>query len=313
MLKRSGYLNFIILTLILIIACKSPEKKKNEQLTIVTTTGMVADLVNNIAGDSAEVIPLMGAGVDPHLYKATQGDLSRLREADIIFYNGLHLEGKMGEIFEKLSLTTPVTAIAERVPEENLLDSPDYPGNYDPHIWFDVQIWKSCIPVVLEQLSSIKGSSANYFLERAQKYEQELDSLDAFVHAQLALIPDNQRILITAHDAFSYFGKAYNMEVRGLQGISTLTEFGLKDRTELVNFIVSNEIPAVFVESSVPKKNIESIVEGCKARGHNLVIGGSLYSDALGELGTTEGTYIGAFKANIKQMVDALGNQRNEK
>lgn len=300
---------FFILTFaafFMCISCNTSPSQQGTCLQIVATTGMVADMVREIAGDSAEVTALMGPGVDPHLYKATQGDLRRLQDAQLIFYNGLHLEGKMGELFEKLSRLKSVIAIAEEIPSSLLLDSPKYPGTYDPHVWFDVKLWKQCIPVVLKNLIAKKPKAAQYFETRANAYSQKLDSLDLEVQTKISRIPKEQRILITAHDAFSYFGKAYDLEVKGLQGISTLSEFGLKDRIDLVDFIVDRKIPAVFIESSVPKKNIESIVEGCYQKGHEVQIGGSLYSDALGPEGSVEASYVGAFRYNVAQMVQAL-------
>lgn len=277
-----------------------------EKPNIVTTTGMLADLVQNVGKDSVVVQALMGPGVDPHLFKATQGDLTKLREADIIFYNGLHLEGKMGEIFEKLARLKTVVAVAEKLPEELLFENADYQGNYDPHIWFDVALWSKGIAVVRDQLIALDSASAQYYTQNAADYLTELTALDTQVRQQLAEIPDNQRILITAHDAFNYFGRAYNIEVRGLQGISTLSEFGLRDRVELVDFIIEKQIKAIFIETSVSKKNIDAIIEGCQQKGHIVSIGGSLFSDAMGEVGTESGTYIGMVKANINTIVSSL-------
>jgi manganese/zinc/iron transport system substrate-binding protein len=248
----------------------------------------------------------MGSGVDPHLYKATQGDLRRLQSADLVLYNGLKLEGKLGEILEKLGNTKSVLAISEQVPDSLLLDDPEYVGNPDPHIWFDVALWSKCIPSVQNALTSLDSSKASYFESRAKAYADSLTLLHQEVSTAIQQIPEEQRILITAHDAFHYFGRAYGMEVRGLQGISTLSEFGLRDRIDFVNFIVDRKIKAVFVETSVSKKNIRSIIEGCETMGHQVVIGGELFSDAMGEEGSAEGTYIGMVRHNVKQIVESL-------
>tara|TARA_R110001599_G_scaffold151792_4_gene336788 strand:+ start:7940 stop:8851 length:912 start_codon:yes stop_codon:yes gene_type:complete len=290
----------------LLFACGNPKETNNEILTIVTTTGMIADVAKNIGKDSVSVAALMGPGVDPHLYKATQGDLSRLQGADIIFYNGLHLEGKMGEVFEKLERIKNVIPVSRGVDSTFFLSDPVYTGAFDPHIWFDVSIWEATIKEVLITMVEADPKNQAYYEKNALAYAAELNNLHEWVTDQIASIPLDQRILITAHDAFNYFGRAYGIEVRGLQGISTLSEFGLKDRVDLVNYIVNKKIKAVFVETSVSEKNIKAIIEGCQQKGHNVVIGGKLYSDAMGADGTAEGTYIGMVKANVTIMVNAL-------
>ena len=288
--------------------CSSSSNEESEQdpFLVVTTTGMIGDLVRNIGGDSIEVISLMGPGVDPHLYKATQGDLAKLQEADIIFYNGLHLEGKMGEVFEKLGQIKKIVAIGASVDEQLLLDDPVYQGNYDPHIWFDVSLWTQTIAPVSRALSEALPEVSNYFEVNAEAYKNELLKLHQWVTKEIKQIPEEKRTLITAHDAFNYFGRAYGLEVRGLQGISTLSEFGLKDRVDLVNFIVDHKIKAVFVETSVSEKNIQSIVEGCRQKGHEVIIGEELYSDAMGADGTPEGTYFGMVQTNVRHIVESL-------
>ena len=290
----------------LLFSCGYPKETNNEKLTIVTTTGMIADVAKNIGKDSVSVTALMGPGVDPHLYKATQGDLSRLQGSDIIFYNGLHLEGKMGEIFEKLGRIKTVIPVSLGVDSTFLLSDPVYTGAFDPHIWFDVSIWGATIKEILATMVEIDPDNQAFYKKNALAYAKELNDLHEWVTAEVSSIPLDQRILITAHDAFNYFGRAYGIEVRGLQGISTLSEFGLKDRVDLVNFIVNKKIKAVFVETSVSEKNIKAIIEGCQQKGHDVVIGGKLYSDAMGAAGTPEGTYIGMVKANVNTIVNAL-------
>uniref|UniRef100_UPI004048917A metal ABC transporter solute-binding protein, Zn/Mn family n=2 Tax=Roseivirga sp. TaxID=1964215 RepID=UPI004048917A len=290
----------------LLFACGSTKQETTGKLTIVTTTGMIADIAKNVGLDSVQVTALMGPGVDPHLYKATQGDLSRLQKADIIFYNGLHLEGKMGEVFEKLERIKTVVPISRQLDSTVLLTDPVYAGAHDPHIWFDVSIWASTVNQVLATLIETNPENEAFYAKNAENYIQSLNDLHGWVRDEIATIPEEQRILITAHDAFNYFGRAYSIEVKGLQGISTLSEFGLKDRVDLVNFIVDRKIKAVFVETSVSEKNINAIIEGCQQKGHDVVIGGKLYSDAMGAEGSAEGTYIGMVKANVNTIVKAL-------
>ncbi|HEU5147469.1 MAG TPA: zinc ABC transporter substrate-binding protein [Chryseosolibacter sp.] len=300
---------FFFLVLGVMFGCgkqQSNQRQPGEKIKIVTTTGMIGDAVKEIAGNHADVVSLMGAGVDPHLYKATHGDLERLTEADIIFYNGLHLEGKMGEVFEKLSRTKPVIAVGDALPEEKLRKVPGFQGAYDPHIWFDVKIWSEALGAISTHLQEYDSAHARDYVDNHRQYLGKLDSLDKAVRQSILEIPENQRVLITAHDAFGYFGDAYNIEVRGLQGISTLSEFGLRDVTELVDFIIARKVKAIFVETSVSQRSIEAVVEGCRQKGWNVTIGGRLFSDAMGERGTPEGTYIGMVNANVKTIVESL-------
>lgn len=291
---------------ILFLGCSSGKQKDNNKLYIVATTGMIADIARNIGKDSVSVTALMGPGVDPHLYKATQGDLGKLQNSDVVLYNGLHLEGKMGEVFEKLQKIKTVIPIARSIEEDLLLSDPTFTTAHDPHIWFDVSIWASTINEVERTLIIADPESKQYYHQNAEAYREKLLKLHEWVTTQIATIPAEQRIMITAHDAFNYFGRAYDIEVRGLQGISTLSEFGLKDRVDLVNFIVERKIKAVFVETSVSEKNIKAIIEGCEQKGHKVMIGGKLFSDAMGAEGTPEGTYEGMVKANVNTIVEAL-------
>lgn len=301
-------IKLLILGVVLIAACGKTKEQNigTKRLNIVTTTGMIEDAVLNIVGDSADVISLMGPGVDPHLYKATQGDLQRLTSADVIFYNGLHLEGKMGEVLEKLSRVKPVIAVAEDIDPNRLRKVPEFNNNYDPHIWFDVDLWREAVRKTGEALQELDSANAGYYKANTEAYIGQLDSLHKWVKEQISTIPKEQRTLITAHDAFGYFGDAYDIEVRGLQGISTLSEYGLRDVSNLVTFIVDRKIKAVFVETSVSEKAINAVVEGARERGFDVKIGGNLYSDAMGEKGTEEGTYIGMVRANVNTIVEAL-------
>jgi manganese/zinc/iron transport system substrate-binding protein len=296
----------LLISKLYLVSCQAPSSGERQLPIVVTTTGMIADLVKNIAGDSLQVVALMGPGVDPHLYKATQGDLKKLTEADLILYNGLFLEGKMGEVFEKLSKRRPVVALGEALDKESLRAHPEYADAYDPHIWFDVAKWKEVGQYTLTLLNRQFPHHQAYFHERAQAYFHQLDLLHLWVAQEIATIPEAQRVLITAHDAFGYFGDTYGIEVRGLQGISTLSEYGLKDLSSLVDFIVTRKIKAVFVETSVSERSIQAVAEGCKKRGWKVEIGGSLYSDAMGAEGSEEGTYLGMVRANVNTITQAL-------
>ncbi len=278
------------------------------KLTVTATTGMIADIAAEVGGDRVEVTGLMGPGIDPHLYKASQGDVKKLDGADIIFYNGLHLEGKMGEIFEKLEQRKPVVAVSRSIEESKLHGDPNAKGGatHDPHIWFNVQLWMSAVEVVRDTLKEQDAANADFYESRAKDYLAELSELDTYAREQIAQIPEQSRVLVTAHDAFGYFGEAYGLQVVGLQGMNTMSEYGSKDVSELRNFLVDNGIKAVFVESSVSSKSIESVIEGAKQLGHEVVIGGQLFSDAMGDPGTTEGTYVGMVKHNVDTIVKAL-------
>jgi manganese/zinc/iron transport system substrate-binding protein len=310
--KKQYSLYFLLTFIILFFSESCTEKEQsNKKFQIVCTTSMIADAFKNIAGDSAEVIALMGAGVDPHLYKATHGDIKRLLSADVVFYNGLHLEGKMGEILKKLARQKPVVAISETLKEERLIIAEAEANIHDPHIWFDVLLWKEAIrhgAVELERLDKelFGGRRADYYKKNAEEYLLNLDKLDEKIKDELSKVPDNQRVLITSHDAFSYFGRAYRFQVRGLQGISTLSDFGLRDVSDLVGFIVKNKIKAIFVETSMSEQSIKAVIKGCKAQGHEVQLGGKLFSDALGKAGSFEGTYIGMVQTNANTIVNAL-------
>jgi manganese/zinc/iron transport system substrate-binding protein len=297
----------LLSTLLFFMGCKGKEQQTGDhKLKIVTTTGMIQDAVEHVAGNSVDVIALMGPGVDPHLYKATQGDLEKLTGADIVFYNGLHLEGKMGDVLEKLGHTKPVVAVSAEIPDSLLRAVPGFQGTHDPHIWFDVELWKNAVVMVSKTLVQHDSTHAATYQANEKKYLTQLDSLHEAVMKKVQEVPEAQRVLITAHDAFGYYGDAYHIHVRGLQGISTVSEFGLKDVTDLVNFIIERKIKAIFVETSVSKKSIEAVVEGCRDKHWDVKIGGSLFSDAMGAAGTPEGSYVGMVSANTNTIVNAL-------
>lgn len=271
---------------------------------IVATTGMVADLAKRVGGDKVQVEVLMGPGVDPHLYKASPGDISKINGADVVLYSGLHLEGKMGDVFEKVAERKPVLAVTEHIAKNRLLNTTQ--GVHDPHLWFDVELWSNAIDPLAEFLMEYDPSNAETYKTNAAAYKEELQKLHEEVKSALVLIPKERRVLITAHDAFQYFGRAYDVEVRGIQGISTESEAGLQEINKLVDLIVTRKIKAVFVETSVSEKNIQALIEGARRRGASVRIGGSLYSDAMGAPGTPEGEYPGMVRKNVSQIVGAL-------
>ncbi len=290
----------------LLWACSCESAEEPGVPVITCTTGMLGDAVQKLIGNAAKVQTLMGPGVDPHLYKASQGDIRALSQAKVIVYNGLHLEGKMGEIFSKLSANKRVIAAAEALPQGKLINATGYNNAYDPHVWFDVRLWSHVVQGLSYELQKAFPDHADDIASREKTYLKELETLDDFCRTSLSKIPDNQRVLITAHDAFKYFGQAYNIEVRGLQGISTTAEYGLQDVSELVRFIVARKIKAIFVESSVSTRSIEAVLEGCRAQGHEVKLGGELFSDALGEAGSPEGTYVGMVRHNVQTISTAL-------
>lgn len=310
---RTALLSFLLA----MVGCGSDQTKvptagDDGVIRIVCTVGMITDVVRNIAGDRATVEGIIGEGVDPHLYKPTRMDVVKLSEADLIFYNGLLLEGKMTEIFARLADSgKPVRAVTEAILKtpEYLMPKEDASMHTDPHVWMDVAAWRSGVDVIARTLAEYDPEHASAYLERAQAYAVELEALHRYAQAAMATIPESQRVLVTAHDAFRYLGRAYGLEVRGVQGLSTESESGLRDLEELIDFIVERRIPAVFIETSVSEKNVRALVEGARARGHEVKIGGELFSDAMGESGTYEGTYIGMIDHNVTTIVNALGGR----
>lgn len=299
-------ITLILLISITLISCKK-EIKQDEKLNIVTTTTMITDLVKNIGGEYVNVQGLMGSGVDPHLYKASEGDVSKLLNADIIFYNGLHLEGKLVEVFEKMksSTKTPI-ALADELDKNTLINSSNFASNFDPHVWFSIANFKKFTNKVAKVLSQKNPKNATNYSENEKQYLIKLDSLQAKINSIIETLPKEKRILVTAHDAFNYFGKNYGFEVVGLQGLSTATEAGVQDVQKLATFIIDKRVKAIFIESSVPKRTIEALQAAVNSKGHQVEIGGTLYSDALGNAGTVEGTYIGMFEYNVNTIVNAL-------
>ncbi len=296
------------LTTILSGCGRPPESSTNGQFRAVATVGMIADVVRNVAGDKADVENLIGEGVDPHVYQPTRNDVMALSNADIIFYNGLLLEGKMGDVLIRVARQGKlVYAVTEEILETSDYVMTDEEAKYDPHVWMDVGGWIMATEVIEKALSEFDPANADHYRKNADAYRQKLRELDDYVREAIAGIPENQRVLVTAHDAFSYMGRAYDLEVLGIQGINTSSEAGIKDIENLVTMLVERKIPAVFVETSVSDKNVRALIEGARAQGHNVTIGGSLFSDAMGPAGTYEGTYIGMLDHNATTIAKALG------
>lgn len=282
--------------------CSRVAFEDDGKIHAVATVGMLGDMIENIGQDLVTVKSIMGPGVDPHLYKPSAGDIGLMEEADVIFYVGLHLEGKMVEIFDALAESKNVVAVAGLI--DGLLTTSN--GAVDPHIWFDVELWSRTINNVEATLSKVDPENAEIYKANADEYLSQLLELHEWIKVEVEKIPDGQRVMVTAHDAFNYFGRAYGFDVRGLQGISTASDYGLKDLQIMIDMIVDKKIKAVFVESSVPKKSIESLKEGVVARGWAVEIGGELFSDAMGGADTPEGKYIGMVKHNVNIIVNAL-------
>ncbi|WP_312812429.1 metal ABC transporter solute-binding protein, Zn/Mn family [Sedimentibacter sp.] len=308
--KISALLSTALSLALLFAGCSAPAANTDfseDKINIVATTTMLADLSAVIGGERVNVNGLMGPGIDPHLYQASAGDVLLMQKSDVVVYNGLHLEGKMGEVFENLSgqgLT--VICIEDGMDETQLLASEDDSSVHDPHIWFDVSLWKNAAKIAADGLSKADPEGKTEYQENLSSYLKELDEADTYIRNRAAELTQEQRILVTTHDAFQYFGEAYGFEVRGLQGISTDSEAGTADVSGLANFIVERQIKAIFVESSVPPKTIEALQAAVKSKGFDVVIGGELYSDSLGDVNSGASTYILTVKANIDTIVDAL-------
>lgn len=277
------------------------------RLRVVATTTIVGDLVATIGGDDLELVTLMGPGVDPHLYKPSAGNVRTMASAELVVYNGLHLEGKMTDVLAQMGTRGIETvAVAECIPPESLLPVAGYDNLHDPHVWFDAGLWQIAAACLRDELARIDSEHREAYQQRGDALITELATLDGWIRERVATVPEGRRVLVTAHDAFSYFGRAYGVEVRGLLGVSTAAEAGAADVQALAAFIAERALPAVFIESSVPPRFVEALVEAVAARGGEVAIGGSLYSDSLGSAGTPAGTYIGTVRANVETIVGAL-------
>ncbi len=300
-------LSLIMMFFIMLISCGKLKEKPHStgKIRVTTTTTMLTDLVKTIGGDKVEVIGLMGEGVDPHLYSASAGDIEKLANADVIVYGGLHLEGKMTEVFEKLStLDKAILNVGSKLDKKkvHLIDG----KTPDPHVWFNTEMWETEARAVAVELGKFDAKNKDYYMKNFENYKIQLDELTNYVKKRIEEIPPKSRVLVTAHDAFNYFGEQFGLEVRAIQGVSTDSETGTKNISDLANFIAERNIKAVFVESSVPKKSIEALQEAVKARGKEIKIGGELYSDSLGDKQHNAETYIKTVKANADTIVNAL-------
>ena len=299
------------LLLLLLVGCgpiETPESRvlDGDRINVVTTIGMITDAVERVGGERVEVEGLMGPGIDPHLYKASEGDLRRLERSDVIFYGGLHLEAKMAEVLERVGERREVHAVTDGIPRDRLLRPAAFQGQYDPHVWFDVELWMHAVEDVRDTFVELDPAHAELYRRNATAYLEELRELDGYVAAQAERVPEQRRVIVTAHDAFGYFGEAYGFDVRGLQGISTAAEAGAGDVQELAEFIAEREIPAIFVESSVSPRTIQAVREAVRSRGFDVEIGEPLFSDAMGNPGTEEGTYVGMVRHNVDAIVEGL-------
>lgn len=299
------YLIGFIAVLVLSLAFYAPTSAKSDKIYVVTTTAQISDVVQNISADKLHIEHLIGTGVDPHLYRPTRSDVMKLKKADIVFYNGLHLEGQMIELFETLEKEKMVVGLAESLPSDLLIT--DEEQKHDPHVWMNVKAWSKTAETIRNTLAKYDPSNAEIYEQRAEFYMAKLTLLDEHIKNVIRTIPANARTLVTAHDAFGYFGSAYGIEVVGIQGLSTESEAGLKRMEELSKLLAENNIPSIFSETSVSDRNINALIEGAKAKGHDVEMGGNLYSDAMGPEGTYEGTYIGMMEHNVRTLTAALG------
>ena len=302
--RRFPCLAVAVITLITLAACAPAQNRQSGRLNVTVTTTMLLDLTQQIGGDCVNVQGLMGSGVDPHQYRASAGDVIKMQQADVVIYSGLHLEGKMGDVLSSLeSYGKTVICAADGIDRELLIQND---GVYDPHIWFDVSLWQLAANEVARGLSAADPPNAEKYEKNLAAYSKQLDGLEQYIRARTDELNENQRVLITAHDAFGYFGRAYGFTVMGLQGVSTAAEAGTSDVSRLAAFIAENRVHSVFVETSLPVKSIEALQEAVRAKGFETTLGGTLYSDSLGDAANNEDTYINAFKHNIDVIVDGL-------
>ncbi len=316
-MKRTAAAALTVLALVVTIgawASAGAEAPPADRPVVVTTIAQIADIVKNVAGERVEADALLGEGVDPHLYKLTRSDMAKMSAADLVLYNGLLLEGKMTDALVRIAASgRPVVPVTQRIEEEWLLEPEQFQGHYDPHVWMDPTAWSRCVEVVREELTRLDPAGAGVYAEGASAYAARLAELDEYTRKVLGSVPEGKRVLVTAHDAFNYFGRRYGYEVLGIQGISTESEAGVREIERLVSILVERRIPAVFVETTVPERSVRALVAGARARGHEVVVGGSLFSDAMGAPGTYEGTYIGMIDHNVTAIARALGGAAPER
>ncbi|WP_025676942.1 metal ABC transporter solute-binding protein, Zn/Mn family [Paenibacillus massiliensis] len=306
--KRRMITGLILAMSLAISACSNGQSQDNavdgDKIQVVTTIAQIAEPMSVIGGDRVVVDSLMGPGVDPHLYNATQGDIAKLESSDIVLYSGLHLEANMVRVFEEIGKNKPVLALSDSIPDDQRLK--DETGATDPHVWFDIDLWKQALEAGTEELKQYAPEDADYFEANKVKYFAELDALKVEASEKLGQIPAEKRVLVTAHDAFGYFGRMHDMQVVGLQGLSTEAEIGLSDIENTIRILMEHQVPAVFVESSINPSSINAVIEGAQKEGLQVREGGNLYSDAMGDAGTEEGTYIGMYRHNVDTIYTAL-------
>lgn len=295
------------LTAILALPLGATRASADAPLQVVATTGMIADAARQVGGDLVEVQALMGPGVDPHAYRQTRSDIVAMTRADLVLWHGLYLEAQMEDFFQDLTRKRNVVAVADTLPREMLHAHDDYADKFDPHVWMNPTLWKEVVAAVQVALTDTRPDAADVFAANAAQHLAELEGLETYAETSMASVPENARVLLTAHDAFGYFGSAYGLEVLGIQGISTESEAGLNRISQLVDTLVDRNITSVFVESSVSDRNMRAVIEGAAAKGHKVTVGGELYSDAMGRDGTYEGTYVGMIDHNVTVIAGALG------
>ena len=291
------------------VHAQSDAAKTQAPLDVVVTVGMLGDLVEQVGGDCVAVNTMMGPGIDPHLYQASARDVHDLDKAELILYSGFSLEGQLGKVFDRFSRIKPTAAVSEQaVGDDQLIHTQDAYG-VDPHLWMDAGLWARNVPVIAELLAEQRPHCAEAMQQRAEAYQASLAELDDWIQASIDSIPAEQRILVTAHDAFGYYGRAYGIEVAGIQGLSTATETGVADIRRMAELVIERGVPAMFVESTINPRTVQAVIDAAADQDHRVEIGGQLYSDAMGAKGTLEGTYIGMLKSNTEHIVSALGGQ----
>ncbi len=313
-INRAAALALALVGLLTVAGCGALGEKVGESggqgpVAVVTTTNFITDLAEKVGGDRVTVSGLMGPGIDPHLYKASAGDVTDLRNADIVFYGGLYLEAKMQEVFEEIGKSKPVYAVTAEMPRERLLAAPSGAPDgeeFDPHVWFDVSLWEYAVKQVRDGLIEVDPEGEATYRRNADAYLDRLDRLDRETERRLATIPERRRVLVTSHDAFRYLGQRYGLDVEAIQGISTATEATTSDIERVAGVIAARGVKAIFVESSVPPQTIEAVLAAARERGQDAVVGGELFSDAAGQAGTPEGTYIGMVESNVDHLVKGL-------
>ena len=307
MLSRRNILQGVGAAALMTSFATSPVVAEGNPLAVVATTGMIADTVRRVGGDLVEVQALMGPGVDPHAYRQTRTDILAMAKADLVLWNGLFLEAQMEDVLGDIAKRTSVVAVAEAVPAAARIAHDDYTNRYDPHVWMDPALWSLVVDEVWYALAAAAPELSEDFARNATVFKDELAALSTYSKTALASVPEEARVLVTAHDAFNYFGQAYGFDVIGIQGISTESEAGLNRMTKLVDMLVDRKISSVFVESSVSDRSVRALIEGAAAKGWDVQIGGELYSDAMGAAGTYEGTYIGMIDHNVTMIAGGLG------